>query len=238
MRDAVAEVLSERRALVPRRSPSVVVSLLIHFGIAALILVGSRRDSLQPAPQVLNIRLAPPPVTAAPPPVVEAPTAPAPAPAPVEQAKPEKAAEKKTPKKPVEKALFGKSTQKPSPPVPSREARALTPPPAAAPPAPAGPGTGIAGLEGGDFPYTIYIERMLTLIGSNWLRPQSQREVITQVYFVIERDGRVRDVKVEKESGIASFDRAALRAVMESSPLPPLPFGYSGTYLGVHLTFH
>ena len=27
------------------------------------------------------------------------------------------------------------------------------------------------------------------------------------------------------------------RAVLETSPLPPLPFAYSGTFLGVHLTF-
>lgn len=240
MRDAVAEVLRERRALVPRRSPSVVLSILVHLAIATAILIGARRDSLEPAARVLNIRLAPPPVTAAPPPVAEEPAAPVvepPAPAPVEQPKPEKVAESKPPKKPVEKALFGKSKQKPSPSPPSRQTQAASAPPAASPVA-TGPGTGITGLEGGDFPYTIYIDRMLTLIGNNWLRPPSQREVITQVYFVIERDGRIRDAKVEKESGIASFDRAALRAVLESSPLPPLPFAYSGTYLGVHLTFH
>ena len=38
-------------------------------------------------------------------------------------------------------------------------------------------------------------------------------------------------------SGNGTFDRAALRAVMEASPLPPLPFAYNGTFLGVHLTF-
>jgi outer membrane biosynthesis protein TonB len=47
----------------------------------------------------------------------------------------------------------------------------------------------------------------------------------------------VHDPVTESASGNGLFDRAALRAVIESSPLPPLPFGYSGTYINVHLTF-
>ena len=57
------------------------------------------------------------------------------------------------------------------------------------------------------------------------------------MHFVIERDGRIHDAAVEAESGNGTFDRAALRAVLEASPLPPLPFGYSGAYLGVRLIF-
>lgn len=98
-------------------------------------------------------------------------------------------------------------------------------------------GSGVTGLEGGDFPYTVYIERMKTLIGQRWIRPQVTGGTTTTVYFVINRDGSLRDWKVQSPSGIGTFDRAALRAVIESSPLPPLPYGYNGTYLGVHLTF-
>jgi len=57
------------------------------------------------------------------------------------------------------------------------------------------------------------------------------------VYFAIDRDGSIRDARVESASGNGLYDRAALRAILESSPLPPLPFGYNGTYLGVHLKF-
>jgi TonB family protein len=164
--------------------------------------------------------------------VVQTPPAAAPAPQPpVEQPKPQKT----PPRRAVDKALFGKSTEKATPKTP---VAAPAPPSGASVKRDPGPAAGIVGLEGGDFPYTIYIDRMLALIGTHWLRPQTQREVLTQVYFVIERDGRVRDVKIEKESGLPSFDRAAYRAVLEASPLPPLPFGYSGTFLGVHLTFH
>lgn len=240
MQDAVAEVLLERRALVPRRIPPLIASAMVHvLLIAAALLLSSGRSELTRGSNVLNIRLAPPapsPVTIAPPvaPPVEKP-APVPAPA-VEKPKP---AEKKETKKPVEKALFGKSPEKPTE-VPPRPAAPAPSSETAAVPVTrtAAPGTGVAALEGGDFPYTIYIDRMLTLIGGRWLRPQTQAEVTTQVYFVIERDGRLREVKIEKSSGSSAFDRAALRAVLETSPLPPLPFAYSGTHLGVHLTFH
>jgi TonB family protein len=96
--------------------------------------------------------------------------------------------------------------------------------------------TGVTGIEG-DFPYTIYIDRMKTLIGQRWLRPQAGNGITTTVSFTIDRDGAIRDARNETASGNGTFDRAALRAVLEASPLPPLPFGYNGTYLGVHLTF-
>jgi TonB family protein len=96
--------------------------------------------------------------------------------------------------------------------------------------------TGVTGLDA-DFPYTIYVERMKSLIGQRWLRPQVGNGTVTTVSFTIDRDGTIRDAKNEISSGNGTFDRAALRAVLEASPLPPLPFGYNGTYLGVHLTF-
>lgn len=77
---------------------------------------------------------------------------------------------------------------------------------------------------------------MRTLIGTHWFRPQGGSGTTT-VYFVVDRDGTLRDARNEVSSGNAAFDRAALRAILESSPLPPLPFGYNGTFLGVHLTF-
>ena len=59
----------------------------------------------------------------------------------------------------------------------------------------------------------------------------------TILYFAVDRDGTIRDVKIETPSGNSFYDRAAQRAIVETSPLPPLPFAYSGTFLGVHLTF-
>jgi TonB family protein len=78
---------------------------------------------------------------------------------------------------------------------------------------------------------------MKTLIGLKWYRPQGASAGAATVHFYINRDGRVTDATLETTSGNGTFDRAALRAVVEASPLPPLPFGYNGTNLGVHLTF-
>jgi TonB family protein len=97
---------------------------------------------------------------------------------------------------------------------------------------------GVTGLEGGPFPFTLYLERMIGRISENWLRPATADGARAQVYFVIERNGTIRDAEIRVRSGNSTFDRAALRAVIDSSPLPPLPHGYTGTYLGVHLTFH
>jgi TonB family protein len=164
---------------------------------------------------------------------------------------------KPVPKNTAPPDAFGRSTKKPGqlapPPAPPRaSASAPATPASSATPQPAAPATdtiaagtsGVTGLEGGDFPYTIYIENMRRLIGSHWFRPQGASATVT-VHFVINRDGTIRDAVLETASGAGSlnsafssaFDRAALRAVIETSPLPPLPFAYSGTYLGVHLTF-
>ena len=78
---------------------------------------------------------------------------------------------------------------------------------------------------------------MKTLVGQHWYRSDARPGITTTVKFVIDRDGKIHDIVTETESGNGTFDRAALRAVTESSPLPPLPFGYSGSYLGVRLIF-
>jgi TonB family protein len=236
MRDRVAEVLAQRRTLERGAGTGIAFSLLLHAGITGAALWAALH---QPPPQpanVLNIRLAPIPATLAP--ATSKPAKPA---APRTIQEPQAVIEKpKADVKPEPKTVplspFGKSTKKGS----------ETPAPAPAPAAPvqtatapniAIGGTGVTGIEGGDFPYTIYIERMHTLIGQHWLRPQAAPGVTTTVYFVIERDGTIRDVRTETPSGNGTFDRGALRAVLEASPLPPLPFGYSGNYLGVRLTF-
>ena len=148
----------------------------------------------------------------------------------------------KTEPKTVPLSPFGQSTKKGSekPPAPTPHAPPATPAPvpgvASGIDIPIG-AAGVTGLEGGDFPYTIYIDRMKSLIGQRWLRPQVGSGTMATVSFVIDRDGTIRDAKNEISSGNGTFDRAALRAVLEASPLPPLPFAYNGTYLGVHLTF-
>ena len=240
MEDRVAEVLAQRAALERGPAAGIVLSILLHGGITALAVYAALHAKAPQVANVLTIRFAPTvapaivpanapkpklaaPVIHEPVPVVEAP----------KPAKPEVPAKNTAPPSP-----FGKSTKKPGP-VP-------LPPPAPSPAAtstvgaaPAvAPGTsGVAGIEGGDFPYTMYLTNMNRLIGTHWFRPQISGDLTTRIAFTINRDGSITDASIEAPSGNGTADRAALRAVLESSPLPPLPFGYNGTYLRVHLIF-
>ena len=240
MRDPVAEVLIERKALEGGPAAAIVVSLLLHGSIAATAIFAALQ---RPAPQVapsLSIKFAKMPAMAAiqqplaakPKPSVPKIEAPRPVPSkPVETTAPP------PPKNTVPFSPFGRSNQKGSDRVP------VIPVPAPSSNAASTTGevavgdTGVTALEGGDFPYTLYLERMRTLIGSRWVRPALTIPRTTVVYFRIQRDGSIVSPDHSVKSGDGLFDRAALRAVVEASPLPPLPPGYSGSYLGVHLTF-
>jgi len=98
-------------------------------------------------------------------------------------------------------------------------------------------GVGGTRLDQADFTYSYYVDRMLIAIGTNWFKPSQAGSASPVIYFRIERDGAIADPVVEKSSGLPFVDRAALRAVIASSPLPPLPAEYGGTHLGVHLKF-
>jgi TonB family protein len=103
----------------------------------------------------------------------------------------------------------------------------------------AGGNVGVSGatLDNADFKYSYYIERMLVAIGMNWFKPAQAGDVSPVIHFRIEKDGAISDASVERSSGLPFVDRAALRAVISSSPLPPLPSEYGGSQLGVHLKF-
>ncbi|HVP56905.1 MAG TPA: TonB family protein [bacterium] len=111
-----------------------------------------------------------------------------------------------------------------------------------------GAGTGIGSGPGGggnitvdneDFRFAYYLEVLRERIGSNWSPPPviGRGEVTATVYFRISRDGTVSEERVEKGSNQEIFDRAAVRAVKMSDPLPPLPAGFKGKWLGVHFEF-
>jgi TonB family protein len=91
-----------------------------------------------------------------------------------------------------------------------------------------------------DFRFAYYLEILRERISDNWSPPPvtgSQDGVTSTVYFKISRDGRVSDVKIETSSKSEIFDRSTTRAVDLSSPLPPLPAGFKGRWLGVHFEF-
>ncbi|HEV7766460.1 MAG TPA: TonB family protein [Thermoanaerobaculia bacterium] len=253
MRDGVADVLAQRATLDRGAGVGIVLSLLLHGTLTALVIYAATNASAPQAAPFVNIEFAKMPAAA--PAVQRKPAAQKKPiePPKIEEPKPKIEPPKITEPKPaavtppkVEKGTvpldpFGRSTKKGS----------ETPP--AAKPAPAPPpvapsvgtttaevpigGAGVTGLEGGDFPYTLYLQGMQRRIGTNWFRPQVAAGTAVIIYFRILRDGTISEVKVETSSGNGTFDRAALSAVRSSSKLNPLPFAYDGSYLGVHLTF-
>ncbi|MBI5280324.1 MAG: TonB C-terminal domain-containing protein [Candidatus Solibacter usitatus] len=96
-----------------------------------------------------------------------------------------------------------------------------------------------SGSNGGDdsFPYAYYLSRLLGVIESNWFRPPSPPGTKCRVLCRLDRSGRLLDTGIEESSGTPAFDRAALRAVYSSAPFPPLPQGWIGSTLTIHLEF-
>ncbi len=87
------------------------------------------------------------------------------------------------------------------------------------------------------FPYDYYLQRVLALIESNWFRPPAPEATRCRVRARIDRSGRLLEAGISLESGMPAFDRAALRAVFAAAPFPPLPQGFGGTTLTIHLEF-
>ncbi len=96
-------------------------------------------------------------------------------------------------------------------------------------------GSQIATLDNPDFTYGYYIDRLLQTIDANWFPPSVGTQVRAIVHFRILRQGGIDNLEIVESSGINSFDLAALRAVQNSAPFPPLPASYKNPTLGVNL---
>jgi TonB family protein len=99
-----------------------------------------------------------------------------------------------------------------------------------------GLGQGATGIEE-SFPHAYYLTRMLGLIESNWFRPDAPAGTKCRLRCRVDRNGRLLEAGLEEASAWPAFDRAALRAIYASAPFPPLPQGYTGAYLTIHLEF-
>lgn len=100
-------------------------------------------------------------------------------------------------------------------------------------------GVGAMTLDASDFPYAWYLRQVLQKVEGEWQR-QNQRAAPTQkplVLVEILRDGSIRMPKIDQSSGSALYDQAALRAVLDASPFPPLPEDWSRPSLRVQFRF-
>ncbi|OGR95719.1 MAG: hypothetical protein A2902_04415 [Elusimicrobia bacterium RIFCSPLOWO2_01_FULL_64_13] len=97
---------------------------------------------------------------------------------------------------------------------------------------------GTGGSGSGNFPYAWYVHSVRKKLDSNWSVPGKYgSRVNAQVGFTILKNGSLKGVEIEESSKDALFDRAALRAVEYSNPLPPLPSGFPESDLRVHVRF-
>jgi periplasmic protein TonB len=247
--DAVGEVLAGREKSDIPWATGTSLSVLLHSGIAAMLLISALHRPVRfQTPRAVAVRL------------IQAGTLTGGAPAAVPEKAPEKpkilkpAPPEEQPPPPSSKAKLLPAKEKaekkkPSLAGPPSKTSSQVPAPAPAGAASERPGTGGPVGTGGnvgvggatfdqpDFNYSYYIERMLVTIGMNWFKPAESVPISPMIRFRIERDGTVTDPQVERSSGLPFVDRAALRAVIASSPLPPLPQEFGGRYLGVHLIF-
>lgn len=99
-------------------------------------------------------------------------------------------------------------------------------------------GWGRSGSGAGTFPYTWYVHSMKKKLDANWnVTGTYHKRLFVQVAFTILRDGQLTDIDVEETSRNDDFDRAALRAVTFSAPMPPLPKDFPESNLRVHVRF-
>lgn len=98
-----------------------------------------------------------------------------------------------------------------------------------------GPGSG-SRLDVADFCCPDYVMLMVQKISGNWnWRAGSVGELF--VRFTIDRDGRIGSVAQETSSGNAVLDLNAMKAVVATRQLPPLPAAFPNPTLTVHLNF-
>jgi TonB family protein len=96
-----------------------------------------------------------------------------------------------------------------------------------------GGGTG-GHLDVANFCCPDYLATMIDLINRNWNSRQGARGT-TLLKFDIERDGRITNVIVERSSGVQALDYFSQRSLALTRQFPPLPAGYTGERLTLHL---
>jgi protein TonB len=106
-------------------------------------------------------------------------------------------------------------------------------------------GAGGAGIGFGDGTfgnrYGWYVDAITRRISQNWLQSLVDQRIRTapRVYlsFDIDRSGNISNPEIKQPSGIPSLDRSAMRAILASNPLPPLPGDYRGGSINVSFYF-
>jgi TonB family protein len=203
----------------PELYSAVLFSFVLHVLVftAAFILFGwsAPRAFVPPVYRVTLVGQAPGAVPEIPPSPVS------PAPAPPQPQKQAKVAPRE--KAPMKKGGMPELTKKKA--APEREYVAEDT--AEAPAKPAGKMQGGVALSGPqEIKFSPYMEIVREKVERNWNPPPGAKETKATVAFRVSRSGRVTGANLQDPSGNFYFDQAAMRAILSSSPFPPLPEGY------------
>jgi protein TonB len=214
------------------------VSVGVHLGMVVLLILPAlylgRRVSAITAHQVVMVELPPAPEPA--------PPSPPPPAAPVVVPPPPKHQSKPLP--PLRHAVTKPALPPPKPTIPRAEPEAPSHPTVSPPiPSPVTPTVGTPvvrpKIDAPEFDCSTYCPGFQRKVESQWSPPPepTQGSAPAVVVFTIHRDGSVDGVEIETRSGNFYFDQAALRAVLQAAPLPPLPYSFADPTLRVHLSF-
>jgi TonB family protein len=81
-----------------------------------------------------------------------------------------------------------------------------------------------------EFQFPPYLSIVRDKVERNWNPPPGAKGAKVKVVFRVLRSGRLGEAKLQEASGNSYFDRAAMRAILESDPFPPLPEGFFKDY--------
>lgn len=111
-------------------------------------------------------------------------------------------------------------------------------------------GAGATGTKGADvanvrtdgiaFPYPGYLSNIVRQIALNWSPRRVSAALVTELKFLIRRDGTVAGIEVVKRSGDRLYDldaMGAIEVVGTSKGFGPLPSGWADDVLVVYFTF-
>lgn len=99
-----------------------------------------------------------------------------------------------------------------------------------------GGGAGGARVDVANFCCPAYLVTMTDLIRRNWNQNQGVSANV-EIRFTIHRNGTITDTVVEKPSPFPHLDREAIRALVKTRVLPPLPREFTNNTLTVYLIF-
>ena len=259
MHEAVSDILIERARESAPIGSSVAASLVAHALLIALLIVMpsnwlSPAPEPEAAPMMISLGGSPGPDAGGkqqesgctvqqvaepdvkpreePPPVAKAPEMVAPS--PITKPAP------KTPPKPVTKPADKSASRTPTTgaEVKTGAAKANT----GAPPRPwqglsTGGGAGeSATTDYANFCCPAYLNMLTDRIRSNWDRNQGAAGTV-RMKFVVQRDGRLTGITVERSSGQALLDQASQRALLTTKQLAALPREFTEPTLTVYLEF-